>query len=220
MRQGVALRGGNWRAGGWPRGRAGMVCGVAPLALAAGVIVPLAALCRAQESGSAPVAMPLHERIDRLIETQLERSLPGPNRVPAAPATDSEFLRRVWLDLAGIIPPAEEARAFLDDPSPYKRARLIDRLLESPLHARRMQQVFDTLWMERRPDLHVPAPAWRAFLYQAFNENQPYDELVRAVLGADGTDPRTRGAARFSLDREADPHTLAPTWADYSWVST
>ncbi|MGO9921166.1 MAG: DUF1549 domain-containing protein [Isosphaeraceae bacterium] len=209
MRQGVALRGGNWRAGGWPRGRAGMVCGVAPLALAAGVIVPLAALCRAQESGSAPVAMPLHERIDRLIETQLERGLPGPNRAPAAPATDSEFLRRVWLDLAGVIPPAEEARAFLDDPSPYKRARLIDRLLESPLHARRMQQVFDTLWMERRPDLHVPAPAWRAFLYQAFNENQPYDELVRAVLGADGTDPRTRGAARFSLDREADPHTLA-----------
>ena len=46
MRQGVALWGGNWRAGGWPRGRAGMVCGVAPLALAAGVIVPLAALCR------------------------------------------------------------------------------------------------------------------------------------------------------------------------------
>ena len=72
-----------------------------------------------------------------------------------------------------------------------------------------MQQVFDTLWMERRPDLHVPAPAWRAFLYQAFSENQPYDEIVRTVLGADGTDPRTRGAAKFTLDREADPHTLS-----------
>jgi len=153
--------------------------------------------------------MPLHERIDRLIEAHLGQSLPGPNRAPAAPATDSEFLHRVWLDLAGIIPPADEARAFLDDPSPYKRARLIDRLLESPLYARRMQQVFDTLWMERRPDLHVPTPQWRAFLYQAFTENQPYDELVRTVLSADGTDPSTRGATKFTLDREADPHTLS-----------
>ncbi len=206
MRQGVSLQRGNWQRGRWPRGRAGVGCGVA---LAASFIVPLAAACGAQESGSATVAMPLHERIDRLIEAQLERSLPGPNRVPAAPATDSEFLRRVWLDLAGIIPPADLAQAFLDDPSPYKRARLIDRLLESPLYARRMQQVFDTLWMERRPDLHVPALAWRAFLYQAFSENQPYDEIVRTVLGADGTDPRTRGAAKFTLDREADPHTLS-----------
>ena len=94
-----------------------------------------------------------------MIEAHLGQSLPGPNKAAAAPATDSEFLRRVWLDLAGIIPPADEAQAFLDDPSPYKRARLIDRLLESPLYARRMQQVFDTLWMERRPDLHVPSRA-------------------------------------------------------------
>jgi len=172
------------------------------------LIVPAVATSAAEEPASRAAASPLHERIDLLIEAHLRQRLPGPSRAPAAPATDSEFLRRIWLDLVGIIPPADEAQAFLDDPSPYKRARLVDHLLESSHYARRMQRVFDTLWMERRPDLHIPAAQWRAFLYQAFRENRPYDELVRTLLGADGTDSRTRGAAKFSLDREADPHTL------------
>ncbi len=211
MRQGVSPQRESPRQSRWPRRRswaswtAGWLC----LALLASVIMPLVVTSGAQEIAAPSAAMPLHERIDRLIEAHLGQSPPDPNRTPAAPATDSEFLRRVWLDLAGMIPPADLARAFLDDPSPYKRARLVDRLLEGPLYARRMQQVFDTLWMERRPDLHVPSGQWRAFLYQAFAENQPYDELVRAVLGADGTDPATRGAAKFTLDREADPHTLS-----------
>ncbi len=157
---------------------------------------------------AAPPALPLHEQIDRLIEGRLAERLPGVNSGPAAPATDAEFLRRVWLDLAGMIPTAVEARAFLDDPSPYKRVRLIDRLLESPGYARRMEQVFDVLWMERRRDQYVPETAWRAFLLQAFAENRPYDQIVRAVLAADGTEPASRGAAKFLLDREADPHTI------------
>lgn len=149
---------------------------------------------------------PLHEQIDRLIEARLAQDLPG--QTPAAPAADAEFLRRVRLDLTGMIPTADEARAFLDDPSPYKRSRLIDALLESPAYARRMQQVFDVMLMERRPDTHIPSPGWREFLHQAFAENRPYDVLVRQILESDGTEPKTRPAARFMLDREADPNVL------------
>jgi hypothetical protein len=157
---------------------------------------------------AAAPAWPLHEQIDRLIEGRLAQRFSGPSSSPAAPATDAEFLRRAWLDLAGMIPTSDEARAFLDDPSPYKRVRLIDRLLASPDYARRMQQVFDVLWMERRPDQYVPEKAWRAFLLQAFAENRPYDQVVRAILAADGTEPGARGAAKFLLDREGDPHTV------------
>jgi hypothetical protein len=157
-------------------------------------------------SGSPDASLPLHERIDRLIEAALARQLPG--QAPAAPATDGEFLRRAWLDLAGMIPTAAEARAFLDDPSPYKRTALIDRLLEAPTYARRMQQVFDVMLMERRPDLYVPSAPWREFLHRAFAEDRPYDVLVRQILSADGSDPATRPAARFLLDREGDPNAL------------
>ena len=124
------------------------------------------------------------------------------------PATDAEFLRRVCLDLAGMIPTSDEARAFLDDPSAYKRQRLIDRLLAGPEYARRMQDVFDVMLMERRDDTHVPATEWQAFLRRAFAENMPYDQLVTEILSADGTDPKTRGAAKFYLDRLADPNLL------------
>ena len=56
----------------------------------------------------------LHRQIDRLIESKMERE--------AAPsATDGEFLRRVCLDLTGMVPTAADVRAFFDDPSPYKR---------------------------------------------------------------------------------------------------
>ncbi len=54
---------------------------------------------------------------------------------PAEPATDAEFLRRVTLDLAGRIPTAGEALAFLRDRSPRRRERLVDRLLASSDHA-------------------------------------------------------------------------------------
>jgi hypothetical protein len=152
-------------------------------------------------ASSALGTEPLHERIDRAIESGREGRL-------AAPATDGEFLRRAWLDLAGMIPTSADARAFLDDPSPYKRARLIDALLASPQYARRMQTVFDLMLMERRADQYVPSPQWEEFLRRAFARNLPYDELVRTILSADGADPAGRPAAKFYLDREGDPYLL------------
>ena len=140
-------------------------------------------------------------KIDRAIEAKLCGDV-------AALSTDSEYLRRVYLDLAGMIPTSNEARTFLDDPSPYKRRRLIDRLMASPEYARRMQDVFDVMLMERRDDVHVPAKEWRAFLRSAFAENIPYNRLVDEILSADGTDPKTRGAAKFYLDRLAEPNLL------------
>lgn len=148
-----------------------------------------------------PTPRPLHEQIDRLIEQPLDGQF-------AAPATDAEFVRRVYLDLIGRVPETGEARAFLDDPSPYKRGRIVDRLLESREHVRRMQQVFDVMWMERRPAKHVTAEQREQFLLQAFAENLPYDKLVRAILQADGADPASRPAAAFLLDRDADPILL------------
>jgi hypothetical protein len=143
----------------------------------------------------------LHRKIDSTIEAKRDDDL-------AAPATDAEFLRRLYLDLAGMIPTSAEARAFLDDPSPYKRTRLIDRLLAAPEYARRMQDVFDAMLMERRDDTHVPASQWQAFLRRAFADNVPYDQLVVEILSADGSEPKTRAAAKFYLDRLADPNLL------------
>jgi hypothetical protein len=146
-------------------------------------------------------APPLHERIDKLIDA----SQVGP-QVPLA--SDAVFLRRVYLDLVGTIPSATATRAFLDDKTADKRAKLIDRLLASPAFARHMATTFDVMLMERRGDKHVKSPEWQKYLLTSFQTNKPYDQLAREILGADGSDPKLRPAAKFYLDRDVEANLL------------
>src|SRR5690606_7298792 len=106
------------------------------------------------------------------------------------------------------IPSLDDAREFLADSSPDKRTRWIDRLLDSPAYARHMAQVFDVMLMQRRPDKHVPAPAWQNYLRTSFQENKPYDQLAREILAANSDDPALAPAAKFYLDRDAEPNLL------------
>jgi hypothetical protein len=80
----------------------------------------------------------LHELIDRRL-AQLSGFEP-------ARCTDAEFLRRASLDLTGMPPTADEARAFLADTSADKRQRLVDRLFASPQYARHLATTLD-LWL-------------------------------------------------------------------------
>ena len=173
-------------------------------ALSCRVRVPFAALTLFLGAGVAPALaeVPLHQRIDQAIAAAL------PGKLAAGLSSDAEFLRRIHLDLAGIIPSAAEARAFFQDKTPDKRARLVERLLASPEHARHMANVFDVMLMERRPAKNVAAAAWLEYLRESFAANKPWDQLVREVLAADGADPKQRHLARFYLDRDAEPNLL------------
>lgn len=143
----------------------------------------------------------LPQRIDQHIQK-------GAKDAPAPRASDEEFLRRIYLNLTGVIPSVEEARTFCADESPDKRAKLVDKLLASDGYARHMANLYDVLLMDRRPDKHVKRPEWRDFLQTSFATNKPYDQFVRAMLSADGSDPKTRPAARFYLDRDGEPNVL------------
>lgn len=149
-------------------------------------------------------AEPLNAQIDALIAAET----PGYATKAAPLADDAEFLRRLTLDLTGTIPTAEQARAFIDDQAPAKRSQLIDRLLTSAEYARHMAYVFDNLLMDRRPDKHVPAADWQRFLRESFAANRPLDQWVREILSADGADAKSRPAAKFYLERDAEPHQL------------
>ena len=154
--------------------------------------------------GLAISADPLHARIDKHIADGFGEL----KKHAAAPATDAEFFRRVYLDLTGTTPPVAELHAFLGDSAKDRRAKLIDKLLTGPGYARRMAWHFDVMLMERRPDAKVPRAAWEEYLRSAFAENKPYDALVREMLSSDGADPKTRPAAKFVLDRDFEPHVV------------
>ena len=100
---------------------------------------------------------PLHQRIDQIIAKK--KATYAKEAGPLA--GDAEFLRRLYLDLTGVIPSVADAKAFLDDKSTNKREQLVNRLLGSEAFARHMTNLFDVLLMDRRADKHVKTPEWR-----------------------------------------------------------
>ncbi len=59
-------------------------------------------------------------------------------------SSDAVFLRRVYLDLVGVVPAYDETTAFLNDSDPHKRAKLIDKLLADPRHTPRSRPISGT----------------------------------------------------------------------------
>jgi hypothetical protein len=103
---------------------------------------------------------------------------------PVARADDGEFLRRASLDLVGRIPTAAEARDFLDDPNPAKRASLVDRLLDSPAHAARAVLLWRQLLLPDSGDqVAVAAGGFDTWLTKKVAEEASYDRIVREILG-------------------------------------
>jgi hypothetical protein len=132
----------------------------------------------------------LHRRIDAVIDAAASGSV-------APPASDAEFLRRAYLDLAGRIPSVEETRAFLADSDGDKRTKLIDRLLASDDHVRRLSQVLHVMLMERLGDHEE----WQRFLRESVKANKPWDALVREILNPNADDEATRGSAVWFTKR-------------------
>jgi Protein of unknown function (DUF1549)/Protein of unknown function (DUF1553)/Bacterial Ig-like domain (group 2) len=121
--------------------------------------------------------------VDKHVWDKLERlGIP-----PSEPADDATFLRRVFLDVIGTLPTAHEARVFLADTDPKKRAKLIDALLERPEYADYMALKWaDLLRVDRDVLTANGAVAFTRWLRQQFADNRSYDQFVRDILTAEG----------------------------------
>lgn len=131
---------------------------------------------------------------------------------PAAPASDSVFARRLYLDLAGRIPTTDELKRFVADPSPDKREKLVDALIASDDYPRHLREVFDTVLMGRPSPEHAKARAdrgWNAFLEDAFKSNRPWNEVVRDILVARPTSGARRGSVWFLAERNNSYQAIA-----------
>ena len=123
--------------------------------------------------------------IDRIVDAKLSAA-----KIPVSPqADDAEFLRRIYLDLTGSIPPIAKTRAYLADVSPDKRARLIDELLGAHDYGDHSAHYWHELLVKRDPENNGPIQTHDVFvkwLTRKFNENRPWDEIVRTMLTAQG----------------------------------
>ncbi len=129
-------------------------------------------------------------RIDAALRAQLEafrREAPDEPVPETRRADDAAFLRRACVDLAGRLPAATETRVFLANGAADKRARLVDRLLlESGADDWRFQRLADVLRVTDRV-LGEPQQPFIDWLREQARQNIPWDDLLRAMLTAEGT---------------------------------
>src|SRR5262249_44592276 len=124
--------------------------------------------------------------IDHFILERLRRE----GLAPAHEADKRTLLRRATLDLTGLLPTAEETRAFLADSSADAYERVVDRLLTSPRYAeQRTMRWLDAVRYADTAGFHGdnPIPAWpyRDYVLNAFRENRPFDAFTREQVAGD-----------------------------------
>src|SRR5690606_10377878 len=83
------------------------------------------------------------------IDEQVRAGWLGADVEPSPQASDAEWLRRVYLDIVGHIPPLEAAEEFLSSDDPQKRSQLIDRLLDDTHYVRNMSTIWTNLLIGR-----------------------------------------------------------------------
>ncbi|MDX1944143.1 MAG: DUF1549 and DUF1553 domain-containing protein [Pirellulaceae bacterium] len=151
-------------------------------------------------------AVSQHNFIDGHVYRRLEQL----NIVPADLCTDAEFLRRVYLDLIGTLPTAAEARQFLADGRPNKRALLVDELLGRPEFANYWTLKWaDLLRVDRLALGHKNAYSFYRWIHAAISSGQPLDEMAREIITAEGPLAESPAANLFTATK--DPGKTAST---------
>ncbi|MCE9562250.1 MAG: DUF1549 and DUF1553 domain-containing protein [Planctomycetes bacterium] len=157
---------------------------------------------------------PSPAKLADVIDARLSAEWKKANTTPAKVVDDATFLRRASLDLIGRVPTVAETREFLADTSADKRAKLVNRLIDSGGHTRHMATFWrrtmvpqaDTIEFARLAD---DFESWVAVRVQ---DNVPYDRMVKELLTLPTTTNPPRGTVSpvsFFAASENKPENLA-----------
>ncbi len=160
-------------------------------------------------SAAPQAARDVAARIDAILQEAWDAA----QITPAAMASDSEFLRRGYLDLVGTVPPAAVVRDYLASNDTAKRERLIDRLLTSPRHATHLANTWRRILLPDGfpADRSADALGMQQWLRGRFAENMRYDRLVGDFITADGGSEA--GPVLFYQALDVKPEKLAASTA-------
>jgi hypothetical protein len=155
----------------------------------------------------ARVAVPFDHQVDPKVYSSYPRSnfiddhivakLQALRLEPSKLASDAEFIRRAYLDAAGVLPTSEEVENFLADTRPNKRALLVDHLLT--------REEFNDHWAYRLSDLmlvssrRLRSPQMWSFynsIRDSVRDNKPWDQFARDIFTSTGSS-RQNGAANY-----------------------
>ncbi|MFO0950326.1 MAG: DUF1549 domain-containing protein [Isosphaeraceae bacterium] len=152
-------------------------------------------------SGFAWAQPPANNKIDELAAAKWKRMKIQPSGL----CSDDEFLRRAHLDLTGLPPSPEEVTAFLADPreSRVKRDAVIDRLIGSADFVDYWTNKWADLLQVNRKFLDVEgAVSFRNWIHGQVAANTPYDQFVREIITAEGSNRQNPAASYYKILRD------------------
>lgn len=140
------------------------------------------------------------KHLDRHIDSVLKRE----GLEPSKQTSDTEFLRRIHLDMTGKIPTPEEVLDFINDGSKNKRSKKIDELIGSE----ESNEYWTLLWVNwligRRDDGDDRRIGLTGWVRNAQDTNMPYDQFVGELIAADGQ-IKDNAAGNYVLRYERSP---------------
>jgi hypothetical protein len=154
-----------------------------------------------------------HFKPQSALDHLLLKGLAEHNLRPAPLCRDDVFIRRIYLDLIGCLPPAERTRDFLHDRDPAKRKRLIDALLTDE----RFSDYWTLKWCDLlRVKAEYPINLWpngvqayAHWIHEAIKSNMPYDTFARHLLTTSGSNFRAPAVNFYRAVQGDTPQALA-----------
>lgn len=143
---------------------------------------------------------PSRNYIDELVNLKLKQL----RMDPAPRCSDEVFLRRVFLDLVGMVPSEEEYQQFMSSPDADKRDKLVDELLTR----KEFTEVWVSKWAEwlmMRSSNQTSTKSialYYTWLSEQIAANVPLDKMVRDVLGASGGTFKTPQTNFYQIERD------------------
>jgi hypothetical protein len=158
--------------------------------------------------GFAEAKVPDDNAIDRAVFAKLNRMRIAPSEL----CTDREFIRRIYLDVLGVLPTPEEVCQFLADLPNARRNNVIDQLLYRPEFYDFWALKFaDVLRSNGRLIQTKGAYVFHRWIRECLERNLPMDQLVRELLTSDGSTFKNPATNYYRISR--DPETAVETTA-------
>ena len=150
--------------------------------------------------------LPNSNDLDKTIYRQLHKL----NITASAACTDEQFLRRVFIDLIGTVPTADQTASFLSDRDSQKRDKLVDVLLESPeFNSYWALKWSDLLRVDRQTLGHKNAYQYYSWIKESFRLHTPMDRFARELITTSG--PLVDAPAGFFYKSVKSPNRMAST---------
>ncbi len=196
-----------------------------PVAATSAAVAPASSAVAAPPLPDTSAAWKQAGQLSALIDQELASRWDAQGIVPAALASDAEFLRRVYLDLAGRIPSVAEARDFLEDPSPERRQQLVDRLLDGPAFTSHFARTWRAVLLpeaDNNLQIRFVSLTFESWMRKRLREGLAYDALVRELLTTPLPDDQNArnpfagndvGPIGYYFAKEGKPENLAASTA-------